>query len=189
MADPAVQADRLLNQMNKQNPAAADSNKPAKERRRIPMTAPQRKLELPHIPGYYTQWIRSDPARIQQALNAGFQFVTPEEVGLNNRLLGDDGLKSGNTDLGSRVSIADGTDERGNIVSLYAMKQKEEYHEEDLRIRQRVNDGVADALTAAFRGGSRVGGEGAPSETATDVQNRYVDKARTKIPTLFQRKR
>lgn len=192
MGTVAETAARLQEEMQRQNPAAKDGNAPAEARTRVPMTAPTRRMELPQIPGYYVQWIRGTNDRLQQALNAGFEFIRPGEVHLNNRLLGDDVLKSGNTDLGDRVSIGDGTDEQGHVIRSYAMKQREDYHAEDMAVRQRGNDSIADSLTAAFQHGrgSLPAGEGrAPSENGVDAQQRYVDRSRTKIPTLFQRKR
>lgn len=179
--------DRLIESQG-DNP----SERPATETRRsgrIPMTNPTRKLEVPKIPGYYLQWIRGDDARIQQAKNAGFEFVAPEDVNLNPFGLGDDQLKSGNTDMGSLVSVADSSDVGPNAqpIRAYLMKQREEYHEEDLQLRQRQNDSVADALTASFNSGQPAGSQ-APGETGSDRGLRYVDPARTKIPDLFKRK-
>lgn len=192
MSAVADTAKRLQEEMERRNPAAVDGNKSPADRRRIAMTAPQRMLEVPQIPGYYLQWIRGTQARMQQAMNAGFEFVAPEEVQLNNRVLGDDGLRSGNTDLGDRVSVGDAPDEQGNAVRLYLMKQKEEYHADDMAIRQKGNDRVADSLTRAFSsggGGLPTGAEAGPGETGVDAQQRYVDKSRTTVPKLFQRKR
>lgn len=187
MTTPAQEAhEKAKQKMQAENPSATPG-KPQAERVRVPLSVPQRKLEVPEIPGYYSRWLEGTPQRLAQADRAGFEFVHPEEVQLNNVSIGGDARKDGNTDLGSRVSIVQGSiGEDGQAIRLYLMKQKMEWHLQDLLLLQRQNDGIAEALTAAYRGGT-VGGQ-AQGETAEDVGKRYVDKARTKIPEFFRRK-
>ena len=183
----ANKAAELQAKMEKVNPA--NLPEPTKvERQRIPMTAAMRKLEVPEIPGYHIQWIRSDPSRVQQALRAGYEFVSNEEVGLNSFDLGGDAKNSGNTDMGSRVSVVDGSDvgSDGQVIRSYLMKQRKELHEEDEALIQAQNDRVVEALTAGLKAG-RVGGP-APGETGEDTGHRYVDRSRTRIPKFFQKK-
>lgn len=183
MTDLTDQLERL----SRQNPAERPAKDPA-ERRRVPFTTPIRKLEVPELPGYHLRWVLGTPQRIGQALQAGYEFVSPDEVQLNNSLLGDDPLRSGNTDLGSRVSVvAGGVDETGQALRLYLMKQKLEFYLEDQAVLDRRNAAIADALLASFTQGT-VGGP-APGETAQDMAARYVDRSRTRIPDLFRRKR
>lgn len=173
--------------MQGQNPSVSPE-KPRGERKRVPMTLPVQKLEVPEIPGYHLHWMRGTAARIAQAQNAGYEFVHPDEVGVNNALLGGDASTSGNTDMGSRVSIAEGSDmESGQPVRLYLMKQKMEDFLEDQSLLQQRNDSIADSLTAAYRTG-QVGGRG-EGETIADASQRYVDPKRTKLPEMFNRKR
>ena len=163
----------------------------AAERRRIPMTNQQQKLQVESIPGYHTQWLLGD-ARVQQALRAGYEFVEEHEVTVNNVLLGGSSLESGSTDLGTRVSVSAGggsTDGSGQFGRLWLMKQKLEFYNEDAKLLQSRNDSIADTLTAGYKTGILgVGAAGAPTESPVDVQNRYVDASRTKIPDLFRRK-
>lgn len=186
----AAQAAENLAGMAAQNPANPPG-KTAAERVRVPMTAPMRKLEVSELPGFWLQWIRGTPERMQQARRAFFEHVYEHELDVNNHDIGGDAKTSGNTDMGTIVSTGDGSGEIGHdgqSIRLYLMKQRKEYHDEDMAINQSRNDSVVDSLTVNFRQGTvGVGAEGAPSELPVDVQNRYVGQ-QTKLPTLFQRK-
>lgn len=174
--------------LDKQNPTVAPG-KSSGERKRIPLSVPQRKLEVPDLPGYHLRWLRGTAARLAQAERAGYEYVHPDEVQLNNVSVGGDAAKDGNTDMGSRVSIIEGTEtENGQAIRMYLMKQKMEYYLEDKKIVQERNDSVADALSAAYTHG-QVGANaaGAPPENAEDRAARYVDPKRTRIPDLFNR--
>ena len=80
------------------------------QRRRIPMSLPQMRLEVPEgcCPGFHLHWFVGTPNRIQRAQDAGYEFVSRGEVFVNNKDLAGDVTQSGNTDLGDRVSIVDG---------------------------------------------------------------------------------
>lgn len=187
MTNLAEAAAKAKEKMNEQNPTVAPG-KTVSERRRIPLSVPQRKLEVPQIPGFHLRWIRGTAARLKQAEDAGFLYVDDTEVGLNNTMIGGDATKTGNTDMGSRVSIIEGGEvENGQAVRLYLMKQPMEYYLEDRKITEDRNDSIADALNGQFDQGV-VGGR-ASGETTDDVRQRYVDTARSKRPDLFRRKR
>jgi hypothetical protein len=161
--------------MELQNTATRDQ-KGASERKRIPMSTPVQK------PGFHLHWFTSDPARIQRALEGGYEFVDEQEVRVNAVGLGGDSAQSGNTDLGSRVSVVAGgigADSQPNRLIL--MKIKQEWYEED----QQVTEARSDKVAMALRGGAI----GAEREKGTDGVHRYVDKARTVIPDLFTPKR
>lgn len=170
-----------------QNPTV-EPGKPARERNRIPLSVPQRKLEVPEMPGYYLRWFKGTPQRLAQAERAGFEFVGTDEIQLNNVVLGGDALKDGNSDLGSRVSVVEGSevDRQGQAVCLYLMKQKREWYLEDQAQVQKRNDSVAEALTSSYRAG-QVGGF-MPGEPAEDKAARYVDAKRSRVPELFRKK-
>ena len=170
-----------------ENPSVLPGKEPG-ARKRIPLSVPQRKLEVTEIPGYYLRWFRGTSVRLAQAERAGFEFVSPEEVELNNHDLGGDAVSSGSTDLGTRVSIIEGSevDGSGQAVRMYLMKQKLEHYHEDVQIIQDRNDKVVEALTVGYRQG-QVGGQ-ASGETAGDAANRYVDPKRSKLPDLFRKK-
>lgn len=145
------------------------------ERTRIPMSLPILKLSVPDIPGYHLHWMRGDPARIQQALRAGYEFVKDDEVTVNNVGVGDDPKLSGNQDLGTNVSVSAGQelDRQGNPEVLVLMKLRLEYWEEDQAKLQDRNENMA----ASLRG--EPGGEGA-----------YIPQAHKKtVENMFTRKR
>lgn len=184
MSNPAQEKQAKAEQsMASQNPTVRQE-KPASDRQRIPMSVPTRKLEVPEIPGYYTKWIRGTAGRLAQADRAGFTFVHPDEVKLNNVSLGGDAKKDGNTDMGGRVSVVEGSavGDDGQAIRLYLMKQKREHYLEDQELLQQRNDSIAHALTAGSIG------KGQGGETAEDAGNRYVDRSRTKIPEFFKKK-
>lgn len=176
----------VVDTMQGSNPTAISGKKA--ERKRIPLTLPQAKLAVPEIPGYHLYWFRGVPQRLAQAQAAGYEWVSPEEVDVNNTLLGGDASKQGSTDMGSRVSIVEGgeTDGSGNAIRLYLMKQPMEYYLEDQKLLQARNDSIADTLTEAYRTG-QVGGP-VDGERAEDRASRYVDPKRGKVPELFRRK-
>ena len=171
--------------MQQQNP----SNSPGQtkeERKRIPLGVPRPKLAVPEIPGYHTHWFRGTPQRLAQAQQAWYEFVDPSEIDVNNLQIGGDATKTGNTDMGSRVSVVDGAEEGGQAIRLFLMKQKMEYFLEDRKILGDRNDSIAEALTASYRQGT-VGGA-APGESKEDLAARYVDRSRSKVPALFRKK-
>lgn len=174
----------MQEQLAKGNPANVPQPTKA-ERSRIPMTAPQRRLEVGTLPGYHLQWIRGTPDRIAQAVNAGFLHVRRGEIDVNATGLGSEPLDAGGTDLGENISIIDSAGDvttGGQPICMYLMKQPQEYHDEDTAIIQSRNDQVVDALTAGLTGA----GQG--SENSDDVATRFVDRERTKIPEFFRRK-
>ncbi len=78
----------------------------------VPMSAPIQRLQVPEKPGFVRYWFRGDPARLQRAQQAGYRFVNPADVKVNNFDVGGDSKESGSTDLGTRVSVVTG-DEQG----------------------------------------------------------------------------
>jgi len=168
--------------MEKLNPAS--TAKTAAERKRIPMSVPVRRLETPEIPGFHLHWFRNTRERLQRAIDAGYEFVDERELRINAVGLGSDTAKSGNTDMGSRVSVTAGGESGadGQAERLVLMKIKQEFYEQDQALVDARNENVAAALRGGLLG----------SDTAADkgeLQHRYVDKARTQIPDLFKPKR
>lgn len=153
------------------------------EKTRVPMTAPQRKLELPEIPGYRIYWFRGEPGRIQRALRAGYEFIKPEEVDVNNFDLGGDASLSGQGDLGDKVSVAaqDGVGDNGQFLRLYAMKIKIEYYNAD---QEKYEKDRIDPFVNALVGGRVSTGDG--GEQPGDVQHRY--RKPTTLPKMFTKK-
>lgn len=186
MSTSQEKAAAAADHISKQNPSNSPE-RPQAEMKRIPLSVPVLKLQVPEIPGFHLHWFRGTSARVQQAQRAGYVFVHPSEVQLNDVAIGGDGKRGGNTDLGDRVSVVAGDmDDQGQAIRLYLMKQPMEMHLEDDKILQDRNASVADALTAAYRNGM-VGGA-APGEGADDLAARYVNPTRSRVPDLFRRK-
>ncbi len=133
--------------------AANPANPPARGvtgRTRIPLSVPRLKLDTPKIPGYVCQWFADRPGRVRQAQEGDYEFVSPEEISLNPTGIAEDPLQTGNTDMGSRVSLYGGVGENGQAERLYLMKLKEEWYLEDQKVIADRNESVAEAI----RGGS-----------------------------------
>jgi len=142
---------------------------------RIPMSLPILKLAVPDIPGYHTHWMRGDAARIHQARKAGYEFVENDEVDMANMDLAGGDDVSGNTDLGTRVSISAGSEigKDGQPERLILMKIRQEWWEAD----QAILGDKQEELAATMRG-EGVGGES------------YIpEHAKKTVSTMFTRKR
>jgi len=153
------------------------------ERKRIPMSVPVQRLEAPEIPGFHLHWFTGSSERLQRALDGGYEFVDERDLKINNVSLGGDSAASGNTDMGSRVSVVSGQEvgKDGQPTRLVLMKIRQEWYEEDQKLVDEKNERTA----AALRGGDL----GAEKEASGDARHRYVDKSRTQIPDLFKPKR
>ena len=136
----------------------------------IPMSAPVQRLQVPEMPGWKLHWFRGEPGRIARAQRAGYRFVEETEVRVNNFDLGGSKDNSGNTDLGTRVSIEAGEDDG----RLYLMKVPQELYDYAQKLLGREVDSVVDDLTSG-----KVGSEN--DEEASDTANRYVQRKRTKL--------
>ncbi len=124
------------------------AERPSRERVRNVFNGTQAKLTVNHqIPGYVLHIFNDEPGRIQTAIDGGWEFVSPDEVGGVK-----DSVTSGNTDLGEKVRYLVGTSEKGDGLYAYLLKIKQEWWEEDQRELQKRNDRVDDAI----RGGVNV---------------------------------
>lgn len=114
-------------------------------RRRIPLSVPRRKLEADPIPGFVLYWFKE--SNIPQALQAGYEFVDRSEVTLNQTNEAGSSSDSGNTDLGSRVSvIGDKIGERGVPERAVLMKIREEFWREDREVLDNENARVMQSI-------------------------------------------
>jgi hypothetical protein len=163
-----------IEKLNPASPPKGDA-----ERKRIPMSVPVQRLEAPEIPGYHLHWFTGSPERLQRAIDGGYEFVDEREMKINNVSIGGESTRSGNTDMGSRVSVVSGQEvgKDGQPTRLILMKIKQEWWEEDQKLVEGRNEQVA----AALRGGLM----GAEKDAPGDTRLRYVDKARTAIPDFF----
>jgi len=133
-------------------------------RKRIPMSVPRQKLEVPDIPGFHCHWMADRPGRVPQALQAGYEFVDMGEISVQNTGLADDISLDGNNDLGTRVSVIGGIGMGGDVEKLYLMKIRQEWWDEDQAELRQKNDSIWQQIHR---------GE-ATSDTPGDASNRYV---------------
>ena len=147
------------------------------DRTRIPMNSAVQRLKVPPIPGYFLFWWLGKPEVIERAKQAGYTFVLTDEVSLNDRSLGGDAKKSGNTDMGTLVSVVAGSEigSDGQPVRLYLMKLPEEWHQADLGTQRQRSEKIKRALQ-----GGKLGVE---SESESDAKSRYVG---TENKNIFQ---
>ena len=147
------------------------------------MSVPVQKLSAPEIPGYHLHWFLSNADRLQRAMDGGYEFVDEREAKINPVGLGGDSAISGNTDMGSRVSVVSGQEigKDGQPTRLVLMKIRQEWWDEDQLLVEARNTQVRDSLL-----GGMIGAE---QDRPGDSQHRYVDKDRTAIPDFFKRKR
>lgn len=107
--------------------AKAESRQEGRERRRSAFNGTRGRLTVnKQIPGYHLHIFNdTKDGRIQQALDTGYEFVSPEEVGGVSENVTDR-----NTDLGGKVRFLVGSD-NGEPLYAYLMKIKQEWYEED----------------------------------------------------------
>jgi hypothetical protein len=111
------------------------------------------------IPGWHLHIFNDSPGRIAQALDVGYEFVTPDEVGgtaVN--------VVSRNTDIGDKVRFLVGTGENNEPMYAYVMKIRQEFFEED----QNALQSKVDLVDEAIRGG-KMTKEGHSSEGFYDA--------------------
>lgn len=144
------------------NPSIAEPIRVTDENR-IPMGLPELSLAVPAVPGFQLHWFLDRPGRVSAALRAGWVFVLDNEVTLNSDTIGGMQNASGNTDLGSRVSVHGGTDEQGKGVRMYLMKQKQEWYDKDMALREEKSESIAEALRAGRAGTPE---KGSPEDAA-----------------------
>jgi hypothetical protein len=154
--------------MAKSNPAEAPA-KTISGRARVPMSLPRMKLQVPERPGFKRRWIRGETARLEQALDGGYTFVERGAAELTQHIPSAATLSDGNTDLGSRISIASGSGPR-----MYLMKIPEPFWEED----QQEVDKQHEAIAAQIRGDRGIQGEGDMSNRYAKPENRNIFKPR-----------
>jgi hypothetical protein len=161
------------------NPANKTVEPKGNRKHRVPMSVPMRKLEVPEIPGFHLHWIKE--SNIPRAIQACYEFVEFNEVPVNQRNVGTDTEISGNTDLGSHVSISAGIGADGRPERLVLMKLPEDLWVED---RAAIDGRHASIMSGIFRGETILGTE---KDKPGDEGTRYVDPERTRA--LFNRRR
>lgn len=148
---------------------------------RVSMSIPSIKLAVRDIPGFRQYWFKEE--NVDRAIQAGYEFVKRSEVYLNrNNVAGSPGV-SGNTDLGTNVSLVMGTFENGHAQRLILMKIRLEWYRDD-QLKQVEKQAVM--LEGMFEGQSVLDSSGAVNDMGEFT---YIDTDRTQIPApLFNRK-
>jgi len=143
------------------------------ERKRIPLSIPRRKLEVPEIPGFRSYWFMD--SRVSAAIQGGYDFVLSDEIPTYHGNVAGDNTLSGNTDLGSHVKVIAGNSaDSGHLV---LMKIREEWFAEDQKVLEEQN---AKTLGAIFRDEKVFGAE---QQSASDRNTTYVKTALLNRPT------
>ena len=116
---------------------AGSTETPVRQRRnRGAFNGTRGKLQVGHqIPGYHLYFFNDEPGRIQAALDAGWEFVSPEEVGYAST-----NVTNRNVDLGDRVSVIGGKTDQGQPLQQVLLKIRQDWWEEDQAETQRRND-------------------------------------------------
>ena len=152
------------------NPAN-ETAKRVTEATRVPMSVPQMRLEIPAIPGFHLHWFLG--RNVPRAQQAGYEFVQPDEVALNQLGIAADREASGSSDMGTRVSVVAGGFVEGNNEAerLYLMKLRQEWRDKDVAALEARNELIA----AALRGGKQApNAPTGPAESEEDARRRYM---------------
>jgi hypothetical protein len=128
-----------------------ESKKKPVRRNRGAFNGTRGKLQVGHlITGYHLYFFNDEPGRVQAALDAGWEFVSPDEVGYAST-----NVTNRNVDLGDRVSVIGSKNDQGHAVQQILMKIREDWWQEDQEEIQRRND-KTDAAIRKGKGGSGV---------------------------------
>lgn len=134
-------------------------------RRRIPLSVPRRKLEIPEgtCPGFVLYWFLNP--NVPAAIDAGYEFVLTNEIVLNQTNPANSADSSGNTDLGTQVSIlGNKSGENGEPERLVLMKIREEWWREDRKILDDHNAAIIQAIFPTVGQKGEIAGSGEMSE-------------------------
>lgn len=102
------------------------------------------------IQGYHLYFFNDEPGRIAAALEAGWEFVAPDEVGYQAS-----NVTNNNVDLANRVSVLGMKSELGHPQQQILLKIRQEWWEEDQAELQARNN-KTDASIKRGKGGDKV---------------------------------
>ena len=161
-----------MTEIKKDVKASVESNKVERprERKRGVFNGTQSKLQVgQQIEGYHLHIFNDTPGRIQAAIENGYEFVSPEEVGYAST-----NVTNRNVDLGGRVSVVGSKNDMGQPVQQVLLKIKQEWWDEDQEELATKNRKIEQAI----RGG-KLTGEGQSTEgfynagIKADVSNKF----------------
>ncbi len=160
------------------NPNPANTDQGFDESKWVPMSAPVARLHIPDKPGWHRHWFRNEPGRIERAMRAGYRFVDSSEVSVHNTSLSGPAEQGGNTDLGSRVSVAaGGISDNGQALRLYLMECPQHLYKKNLAMLQEDTDNTVTALSAGRGGKDDMNSEGAKTYTRGDLPSLFKKKS------------
>jgi hypothetical protein len=117
------------------------------------------------IEGFHLHWMNDERNRIDDALEAGYEFVKPEEVGG----MSNNNVTSRNQELSKdKVRLLVGSTQEGPLFA-YLMKIRQDWYDEDQGSLHEKNDTV----DAAIRGGK--------TTTGTSTDGFYVPREGIKL--------
>ena len=93
------------------------------------------------IPGYHLHVFTDQGQRVKEAIDTGYEFVTPSEVGGVS-----ENVVSRNGDLGERIRFLVNPKAEGAEQYGYLMKQRLEWYEEDQAALQNLNNAKDSAI-------------------------------------------
>lgn len=125
------------------------SNRTEGRRRRNAFNGTEAKISVNRtIPGYHLHVFTDTANRIKEALDNGYEFVSPDEIGGVS-----ENVVSRNGDLGDRVRYLVNPRATGSEQYGYLMKQRLDWYEEDQAALQQKNN----QIDAAIRKGKITG--------------------------------
>lgn len=144
----ALTMDEKIAKVEAKQAVVRSTTERTKRENRASFSGTEAKLRIGNtIPGYHLHILNDSPGRIDQALQTGYEFVAPDEVGgvANN-------VVSRNTDLGDKVRFLVGTGPNNEPMYAYLMKIEQDLYKEDQQAMQTRNDRVDEAI----RGGKTI---------------------------------
>lgn len=138
---------------------------------RLSLNAPDRRLEVPPIPGYHLHWFLE--RNIHKALAGWYEFVTPDEVpSTTDRSIGGRSKGAASEDLGgSRVAVVGGVNEQNLPEQLVLMKIRQEWYFDEQR---KIADRNLSIIKQIFHKKAPIL---EPGELQTDADMRYTREA------------
>jgi hypothetical protein len=138
--------DRILAKQAERNAVAEPTATPAVDgatrKRRSVFNGTESKLSVnQQIPGFHLHVFTDAGSRIQQAMDSGYEFVKPDEVGGVS-----ENVVSRNGDLGERIRFLVNPRAEGSEQYGYLMKIRQEWYEQDQAELQAKNNRIDNAI-------------------------------------------
>lgn len=119
----------------------------AAPRKRIPFGVARTKLDVPYKPeGFHLHWVNDAAGRVYAAQQGGYEFVSPQEVGLETTTEGED-----------KVKILVGKTDNNQPLFAYLMKIKQDWYDEDQTAINEKQDMFDEAIKRGTAGKNELG--------------------------------